>query len=68
MTSKKIMSFKVHTYYRGACAGSVMVPNGTKYLNMVTGWKIPIVKSKKFPREYEAYIELRHNKLHPSRW
>ncbi len=48
MTSKKIMSFKVHTYYRGACAGSVMVPNGTKYLNMVTGWKIPIVKSKKF--------------------
>ncbi|MGQ7186900.1 hypothetical protein ACUODJ_26765, partial [Escherichia sp. HC-CC] len=58
----------VQAFYRSAYAGTVRVPADTEYLNMVTGWKVPIVQVSQSPLMFAVFIKPHHNIQHPSMW
>lgn len=68
MSKEKLGHINVQAFYRSAYAGTVRVPLDTEYLNMVTGWKVPIVQVSQSPLMFAVFIKPHHNIQHPSMW
>lgn len=68
MICKNSAYIDVSTFFNNAYAGTVRVPKDTKYLNLVTGWELPIVEVSHSPQRFSVFLEPRHNKRHPSMW
>lgn len=68
MSGKESARNNVTAYYKSTYAGTVRVPADTEYLNMVTGWEVPIIEVSQSPQRFAVYIEPHHNKRHPSMW
>lgn len=68
MQNQKTRSIKLTAFYKNANVGSVMVPEGTEFINMSTGCQIPVTRAADSSHEYVVYLEPHHNKRNPSLW
>ena len=68
MENQKARSIKLTAFYKDADVGSVMVPEGTEFINLSTGWQIPVSRVVGSSHEYVVLIEPHHNKHNPSLW
>lgn len=65
MNGKASVHINVTAYYKNGYAGTVRVLPDTRYLNMVTGWKVPIIEVSRTPQKFAVFIESRHKNQHP---
>ena len=68
MSGKESAHINVNAYSKDGYAGTVRVSKDTSYLNLTTGWKIPIIEVSKSPQRFAVFIESRHKNQHPSLW